>query len=277
MTALQGAELETFVTRLFAEYGLDYRGYSTASLGRRLARRLQLEGLSSLRLLFDRLKEDRALLVRLVDDLSVVVTSMFRDPEFFLALRKSVVPILGTYPYFRIWHAGCASGEEVYSLAIILEECGLLARARIYATDINESALATAKARIVPIEKMRDYTRQYQLAGGERAFSDYYSARYNEARLAERLAERIVFASHNLSTDGVFCECQLIVCRNVLIYFSPEAQQSVLSLFDDSLCALGFLALGSKETLRFSQLAQRYQPVTAPEKIYRKMQPGAVP
>ncbi len=204
-------------------------------------------------------------------DLSVSVTSMFRDPNFYKAFRTQVVPLLRTYPFIRIWHAGCSTGEEVYSMAILLQEEGLLDRSRIYATDINEAVLRTAKAGIFPIDKMQEYTQNYLRAGGARSFSEYYTAAYEGALFSPSLTANVVFAQHNLVDDRSFSEFNVILCRNVMIYFDRALQNRVHQLFYESLPTYGILALGSKESLRFSTFEDRYEELDAREKIYRKI------
>jgi chemotaxis protein methyltransferase CheR len=213
---------------------------------------------------------DRAAMERLLLDLSINVTSMFRDPGFFAAFRQHVVPALRTYPFLRIWNAGCSTGEETYSLAILLREVGLYDRTRIYATDINESVLASAAEGIYPLAKMQEYTENYLAAGGSRSFSDYYRAAYDRAQLDRSLTENVVFAAHNLVSDRSFNEFHVIVCRNVMIYFDRSLQQQVHQLFLDSLVPFGVLALGRKETLVHSDHAERFDVVDDLERIYRK-------
>jgi chemotaxis protein methyltransferase CheR len=207
---------------------------------------------------------------RLLLDLSINVTSMFRDPSFYAAFRERVVPLLRTYPYTRIWCAGCSTGEEVYSLAIVLHEEDLYGRARIYATDINERVLERARAGIFPLDKMRQYTQHYIRGGGTRDFSEYYVAAYDGARFARELTENVVFAQHNLATDRAFNEFNVILCRNVMIYFDKPLQDRVHELFYESLPTFGVLALGHKESLSFSPFAARYEELDADERLYRK-------
>jgi chemotaxis protein methyltransferase CheR len=214
---------------------------------------------------------DPAVMERLLLDLSVNVTAMFRDPDFYQALRRSVVPLLRTYPFIRIWHAGCSTGEEVYSMAILLHEEGLYRRARIYATDINEVVLRQAKAGIYPLEKMKEYTQNYLRAGGTRSFSEYYTAAYEGVIFSPSLRENVVFAQHNLVTDRSFSEFNVILCRNVMIYFDRTLQNRVHALFYESLPRFGILALGSKETIRFSGYEECYEALDSREKIFRKV------
>jgi chemotaxis protein methyltransferase CheR len=205
-----------------------------------------------------------------LQDLSINTTEMFRDPDFFLAIREQVIPVLKTYPFVKIWHAGCSTGEEVYSMAIILKEEGLLNRTQIYATDFNPSALQKARDAIYGAAQMKDYTLNYIKSGGKHSFSDYYNARYDSAILKKTLKENIVFADHNLVTDSVFGEMNLVMCRNTLIYFNKPLQDKVVGLFRDSLVAGGFLCLGSKESITFSPVREVFEPVVGKWKIFRK-------
>jgi chemotaxis protein methyltransferase CheR len=208
---------------------------------------------------------------RLLLDLSINVTSMFRDPSFFEAMREKVVPHLRTYPFIRVWNAGCSTGEETFSLAILLREEGLYERSRIYPTDINDKVLERARSGVFPLEKMRDYTENYIRAGGTESFSSYYTAEGDIARFDPELLQQVVFAQHNLVSDAPFNEFNLIVCRNVMIYFGKALQDRVHELFYDSLEPFGILALGHKESIKFSKHEDRYEALDAPEKLYRKM------
>jgi chemotaxis protein methyltransferase CheR len=208
---------------------------------------------------------------QLLLDLSINVTAMYRDPHFYVAFREKIIPLLRTYPFIRIWHAGCSTGEEVYSMAILLQEEGLYDRARIYATDINEVVLQRAKAGIFPLDRMKEYTDNYIKAGGRKSFSEYYTAKYDSALFNPGLTKNVVFSQHNLVTDRSFSEFNVILCRNVLIYFDKPLQSRVQSLFYDSLAMFGVLVLGSKETLKFSEYESCYEQVEPPEKIYRKI------
>ena len=210
-------------------------------------------------------------LERLLLDLSVNVTAMFRDPDFYAALREEVVPQLRTYPFTRIWNAGCSTGEETYSLAILLREEGLYDRTRIYATDINETVLDRARQGVFPLEKMKDYTQNYIRAGGRQPFSDYYVAKYDAAQFQRSLLDNVVFAQHNLVSDRSFNEFQLIVCRNVMIYFDKPLQDHVHRLFYESLAVFGILALGQKETIAFSPFEDRYEELAPNQRIFRKV------
>lgn len=268
--SLRDVELDLLLEGIFRRYGYDFRHYARDSLERRLWRRVQREQLSSLTGLLDLVLHDESAMQRLLSGLSVSVTSMFRDPSFYTALREHVVPVLRTYPSLRVWNAGCATGEEAYSLAILLHEAGLYGRSRIYATDLDERALVTASQGMFPLAKMREYTANYLAAGGGRSFSDYYLTAYDRARFHRSLARNIVFSQHDLVADGSFNEFHLIVCRNVLIYFDRDLQERVLQLFWDSLVHAGVLALGPRETLRQSSFAGRYRDVDPHERIFRR-------
>jgi len=268
---LEQIEIELLLEGIYQQYGFDFRSYAYASIRRRLWKRIEAEGLSTISGLQDQVLHNPSMMEKLLLDLSINVTSMFRDPSFYRVFREQVVPTLRTYPFIRIWHAGCATGEEVYSMAILLEEEGLYERSRIYATDINEVVLQKAKSGIFPIDRMQEYTENYIAAGGKRAFSDYYTARYGGALFSPGLTKNVVFSQHNLVTDRSFSEFNVILCRNVLIYFDKTLQSRVLTLFYDSLAMFGVLALGSKESLRFSLYEECYEQINGPEKIYRKV------
>lgn len=270
VTALERLEIELLLEGVFRHYGHDFRSYAFTSLRRRLRKRLEAEGLPTFSALQDRLLHDPQAMERLVRDMSVNVTGMFRDPTFFLALRQHVVPILRTYPFVRIWHAGCATGEEVYALAIVLDEEGLYDRSRIYATDMNADALDRAKAGAFPLSRMREYTSNYLQAGGSRSFSEYYTASYDAALFDSKLRRNVLFAQHNLATDTSFSEFNLILCRNVLIYFDRSLKERVYKLFADSLASLGVLCLGRRESLRFTSVENDYDEFDAKERIYRR-------
>jgi chemotaxis protein methyltransferase CheR len=264
-------EVALLLEAIFRRYGFDFREYAPASLKRRLWRRAHAEGLETISALQSRLLHDPACMEQLLLDLSISVTTMFRDPSFYTAFREKVVPLLKTYPFARIWVAGCSTGEEVYSLAIVLEEHGLLERTRLYATDINEAVLERARLGVFSLEKMREYTQNYLLAGGTRAFSEYYLANYDGAVFDRRLVENAVFAQHNLVSDRGFNEFHAIVCRNVMIYFDRSLQGRVFQLFHDSLIRFGVLALGHKETIRYSGFVDRYEELDGVEKLWRKI------
>jgi chemotaxis protein methyltransferase CheR len=269
--SVEEIELGLLLEGVFRLYGFDFREYAAASLRRRVWRRVHAEGLSTISGLTERLLHDPATMERLLLDLSINVTAMFRDPTFYVAFREQVVPLLRTYPYTRIWVAGCSTGEEVYSLAILLDEEGLYERTRIYATDINESVLERARVGMFPLEKMQEYTQNYIRAGGTRAFSEYYVAAYDDAQFTRTLIDNVVFAQHNLVSDRSFNEFHVIVCRNVMIYFDKRLQDRVHELFYESLANFGILGLGHKESIRFTPQEQRYEALDAGEKLYRKV------
>jgi chemotaxis protein methyltransferase CheR len=268
---LEELELQLLLEGVFRRYGFDFREYAPASLRRRVWRRVHAEGERTISGLLERLLHDTASMERLLLDLSITVTAMFRDPSFYLAFREKVVPHLRTYPFTRIWVAGCSTGEEVYSLAILLKEEGLYERARIYATDINESVLERAQTGVFPLDKMKEYTHNYLKAGGARAFSEYYLAAYDGAQFQRSLVENVVFAQHNLVSDRSFNEFNVVVCRNVMIYFDKRLQDKVHRLFYESLTNFGVLGLGHKESIHFSPYADSYEELDAREKLYRKV------
>jgi len=273
--AAEQLELETLELRLLLEgvyrhYGYDFREYAFASLRRRVWRRVQAEQLGSITALTDRLLHDPGCMARLLGDLSINVTSMFRDPHFYVAFAEHVVPQLHTYPFTRIWVAGCSTGEEVYSLAILLTEHGLYDRTRIYATDINQLVLEQAREGVYALDRMQEYTENYIRAGGKRAFSEYYVAAYDGALFDAGLRENVVWAQHNLAQDRGFNEFQVILCRNVLIYFDKALQNRVHRLFYESLARFGTLCLGNKESIRFSAYESCYEEVDAAARMYRR-------
>ena len=268
---LERIEVDLLLEGIYRQYGFDFRSYAFSSLKRRLWKRIQAEGLGSISELQARVLHDPSALQRLLLDLSVNVSTMFRDPGFYVAFREKVVPVLRTYPFIRLWHAGCSTGEEVYSMAILLQEEELYDRARIYATDINDVVLQSARAGIFPLDRMQEYTDNYLKAGGARAFSEYYTARYDGALFSPGLTRNVVFAQHNLVTDRSFAEFNVIFCRNVMIYFDRQLQNRVLRLFHESLPVYGILALGSKESLRFTDFEEAYDAVDQRERIYRRI------
>ena len=268
---LERIEIELLLEGIFRHYGFDFRAYAYASIRRRLWKRIEEEGLASVSALQERVLHEPEMMEKLLLDLSINVTAMFRDPSFYVAFRKHVVPMLRTYPFIRVWHAGCSTGEEVYSMAMLLREEGLYDRSRIYATDINEVVLKRAKAGIFPLERMQEYTDNYLRAGGKKSFSEYYTAKYGGALFDQSLTKNVVFSQHNLVTDRSFSEFNVILCRNVLIYFDKTLQSKVHSLFYDSLAMFGVLVLGSKETPRFMAHEECYEQIAPPEKIFRKV------
>src|SRR5690554_5379520 len=271
MIQLSDEQIDLVLNDVLEIHGYDFLNYSRTSLQRRMVRLLSLDKFSSFAEFRYRIKTDQDYLNRFVAQITVNVTEMFRDPDFYLTLRNDILPLLATKPLIRIWHAGCSTGEEIYSMAILLQEANLLHKSRIYATDINPAVLDTAREGIFPLTQMKAWSENYILAGGKRDFSSYYTANYDRAKFDSALAERFVLSTHNLVSDRSFNEFQLILCRNVLIYFDKPLQEKVLTLFDESLESLGFLALGTKETLKFTPLAERFQQVERDQKIWRKM------
>ena len=265
-------EIDLLIRAIYLKYGYDFRDYSKASRRRRILGRLSKSKLSTISEMQHKLLHDPVFFEKLLLDLTVNVSEMFRDPLFFKAVRETVAPELKKLPFTKVWHAGCSTGEEVYSMAILLREEGILDASTIYATDVNEAVLADAKKGVFPIEKMKDYTRNYKMAGGLASFADYYTARYDHVIMDRGLKKNIVFSDHNLVTDGVFGEMDLIICRNVLIYFNRDLQDRVFGLFTESLRAGGFLCLGSKETIMFSKYANSFESVFKREKIYRRIE-----
>jgi chemotaxis protein methyltransferase CheR len=261
-------ELELLLLAIYRLSGYDFRNYMRSSIMRRAQSRMNAEKLTSITSLTEKIIHDERVLSDILKDFSINVTEMFRDPDFFKALREEVIPLLKDLPEIRIWHAGCSTGEEVYSMAILIEEEGLADRTKIYATDMNETVLKKAQSGTMPLHKMQAYTKNYILAGGKKSFSEYYSADSEAAHLNDILKKNMVFAQHNLVTDGSLNEFHLIICRNVLIYFNLQLQQQVFRLFDSSLSHDGFLGLGTKESVRTDQgFLEAFNPK---EKIYRK-------
>jgi chemotaxis protein methyltransferase CheR len=269
-------DLETIETRLLLEaiyqyYGFDFRDYAPASLRRRIANALRAERLQTISALQDRLLHSSACMERFLLHLAIHVTSMFRDPHFYRTLRERVVPLLRTYPFIRIWHAGCSTGEEVYSMAILLHEEGLYERCRIYATDISEMALRQARAGIFPLSRIKEYTSCYLESGGSRVFSEYYTAAYDNAIFHSALKHNIVFSPHNLAQDSLFNEFNVILCRNVLIYFNKQLQERVHNLLYQSLAIFGVLGLGQQETMKFGPREDNYEEIESGTRLYRRI------
>jgi chemotaxis protein methyltransferase CheR len=264
-------ELRMLIEAIYLQYNYDFRDYTGASQKRRVLHALREMDCDSISALQARVMHEPAAFSQLLQFLTIPVTEMFRDPSFFASLREQVVPFLETYPSLKIWIAGCSTGQEVYSMAIMLREEGLLERSILYATDINPQSLETARRGVFPLDQMQLYTENYQAAGGKRAFSDYYTAAYGGALFDRSLIENVTFADHSLSTDSVFSETHLVSCRNVMIYFNKRLQDRVFGLFHESLCHRGFLALGSKESIDFSAYAGRFEPLVKRERIYRKL------
>ncbi|HLZ88619.1 MAG TPA: protein-glutamate O-methyltransferase CheR [Puia sp.] len=271
---LQNEELQLLLNDIYTRYGYDFTEYSKASLQRRVQRLFALDKFPSFAEFRYRLQHDSQYFRRFVEEITVNVTEMLRDPSFYRTLRMTILPVLATYPFIRIWHAGCSTGEEVYSMAILLKEEGLLHKSLLYGTDINPLVIEKARKGIFPVSQMQKYSENYIQSGGLRDFSSYYTANYHLAKFDSSLTGKMIFSTHNLVSDFSFNAFQLILCRNVLIYFERELQTKVFGLFDYSLENFGYLALGSKESLRFSPMADRYRQVGR-EKIWRKVhEPG---
>lgn len=267
---IEKIELELFLDAIYRRYGYDFRHYARASVRRRARYILSKSGYERLSDLLPLLLHDEDFANKTIYDFSITVTEMFRDPDFYCAVRSKVAPYLETYPFIKVWAAGCATGEEVYSLAILLQEEGLYNRSKIYATDFNDIALKKAAEGIYPLKDVRQYTANYQKACGSRSFADYYHAEYDSAIMDQSLKSNIIFTNHNLVADGSFSEVQVIFCRNVLIYFDRSLQNWVLNMFANSLSRGGFLCLGSKETLEFSSVYDQFKVIDSEERIYQK-------
>jgi len=267
---LEALEIDLLLEAIFRRYGFDFRGYAPSSLRRRVRAAVEAEGVATVSGLLEKVFHDASCLERVLLGLSVNVSAMFRDPRFFLAFRRHAIPLLRTYPFVRIWQAGCSTGEEVYSLAILLQEEGLYDRCRIYATDMNEVVLRKAREGIFPLDVMQKYTVNYLASGGTRAFSDYYTAAYDHVILRPSLRERVLFSQHNLVSDGVFNEFNVILCRNVMIYFTRPLQERVHKLFHRSFANFGLLGIGSHESLRFLPVEHEYEPLVPGEKLFRR-------
>lgn len=267
---IEDIELETLINDVYDYYGFDFGSYAKASLKRRVSRLYQMDGFANFHEFLSKVKYDPEYYKHMVDEITVNVTEMFRDSSFYTLMRNEVLPLLGTKPFIRIWHAGCATGEEVYSMAILLKEAGLLQKTLLYATDINEKVLETAKKGIFPLRMMKEYSENYRDAGGKEDFSNYYIANYGIAKFNEELNQRMIFSQHNLVSDTSFNEFDLILCRNVLIYFDNDLQKRAINLFDESLAILGFLALGTKETIKYSISPNKYKQLDK-EKVWRKI------
>lgn len=273
---IENIEINLLLEAIFQRYGYDFRNYARASIKRRILSFLAMnpeiigaedENISKL---IPQILYDEDLFQKLLQYFSITVTDMFRDPEFFKALREKVIPYLKTFPHVRIWHAGCSSGEEVYSMAIILKEEGLYDKTTIYATDFNDDALDNAKKGIYKLETGKEFSKNYQKSGGKKSLASYYHANYDAMIFDKNLIKNVTFSNHNLVLDGSFGEMHLILCRNVIIYFDKTLQGKIFNLFDDSLCDNGFLGLGSKETLSFSNVEKDFSVFDKKWKIYQK-------
>jgi len=263
-------QLDLLISDIYDYYGYDFGGYSRASFRRRIDRIYKLDGFVHFHDFLSKVKTDADYFKRLTEEITVNVTEMFRDPSFYKVLREEILPALHSKPFIRIWHAGCSTGEELYSMAILLSEAGLLHKSLMYATDLNQTVLETAKKGLFSLKLMKEYAQNYRDSGGKRDFSEYYIANYGLAKFDENLSQRMVFSQHNLVSDSSFNEFDLIICRNVMIYFDKELQDRALQLFDDSLAKLGYLALGSKETIKYTSIQKKYEQLRK-EKIWKKI------
>ena len=268
----ENLEIELLLEAIYRMTGYDFRGYMRSSIARRINNRLNKDHLTTISELLGKVIHEEGYVNNLLNDFSINVTDMFRDPEFFYAFRKKVVPVLKHLPEIRIWHAGCSTGEEVYSMAILMEEEGLADKTKIYATDMNEKVIEKARQGAFPLKRMQSYTKNYLQAGGLDAFSEYYKTDMQFAYFRPSLSRNIVFAQHNLVTDGSFNEFHVIICRNVIIYFTLDLQAKVFQLFDESLSPGGFLGLGNKESLKIMEMADTYLEVDINQRLYRKKQ-----
>ena len=269
--SISDQEIAALLEAIYQRYHYDFRQYAIASLRRRLLQAMNRFACATLPELQQNVLQNPTMFPRLLEYLTVQVSELFRDPDFFLAVRRQVIPLLATYPSIKVWIAGCSTGEEAYSFAILLAEAGLLERTRIYATDINDQSLRTAQSGVYALDRMKQFTLSHRAAGGHGSLSDYYHASHESAVMAPNLKQHITFADHSLATDSIFSEVQLVSCRNVLIYFARELQDRALGLFNDALCRRGFLCLGSKESVRFSAYASRFEEWNRELKIYRRV------
>jgi len=268
-------ELQLLLNAIYLKYHYDFRGYAAASMKRRLRSAMPHFGCQTLSQLQDRIVHDPTTFAALLGFLTVPVSEMFRDPSYFRSIRERVVPVLRTYPSLKIWVAGCSTGEEAYSLAILLREERLLDRTLIYATDINAHTLQKAEAGVYDADRIAGFTENHRRSGAASSLSDYYTARYGRAVLDKSLRKNIVFSDHSLATDSVFAEVQFVSCRNVLIYFDRTLQERALGLFTESLCRKGFLGIGAKESLRSSTYARSFVEVVREDRIYQKTEGAA--
>ncbi len=270
LNKIEAIEFDLLLLAIKKRHGHEFEHYAANSLKRRIKYHCEKLGYQHISQLMPNVLHDEEFFEDFLNTISVPVTEMFRDPDFFAILRQQIIPVLKTYPNIKIWHAGCATGEEVYSLAIILKEEGLYDKCKIYATDFNEKTLNQAKKGIFSMTKMKQYTENYYLAGGENSFADYYLAHKQNVQMVPSLSKNIIFAKHNLASDQVFGQFHLILCRNVLIYFGRDLQDRVFSLFNSSLSPLGFLCLGSHESIDYSGSKKHFVNVVESQRIYRK-------
>lgn len=266
---IEDRELEILINEVYENYGYDFSGYSMASFKRRVDRLYQLDAFTNFQSFLQKIIDNSDYFSRMVEEITVNITEMFRDPHFYKVLRTEILPVLATKPFIRLWHAGCSTGEEVFSMAILLKEANLLDKSLLYATDISPMVLDVARKGVFPLRMMKQYSENYMASGGKKDFSHYYTANYGLAKFGEDLSSKMVFSQHNLVSDRSFNEFDLILCRNVLIYFDKDLQERAFHLFDDSLSKLGYLALGTKETIKYTSMQKRYKQFEK-EKIWRK-------
>ncbi|RZT93398.1 chemotaxis protein methyltransferase CheR [Ancylomarina subtilis] len=264
-------EIPLILEAIYQKYGYDFRKYSRSHIKRRLLHRMAIGHFESISQMQNMALRSKDFFMELLEDLSINVTEMFRDPEFYASFRENVIPSLKTYPFIKIWHAGCSTGEEVYSFAILLREEGILDRCQVYATDFNRKVLEIAKQGIYPIRNLEQFERNYKKSGGKSKLSDFYTMKYGSIKLDQNLVKKVVFADHNLVTDSVFAEVNLIICRNVLIYFDKDLQSRVINLFHESLSSSGHLCLGTKESLKFTSKEYHFLDIDPKQKIYKKI------
>jgi chemotaxis protein methyltransferase CheR len=271
--ALQDSEIEIklLIDAIYLKYNYDFRNYSKASQKRRIEQGMSALKCQTISELQSQVLHDPAVFMQLLQYLTIPVSEMFRDPSYFLSIREQVVPVLKTYPSLKIWVAGCSTGEEAYSLAILLQEEGLLDRSIIYATDINPVSLEKAKKGVFSLDKMEAYAENYHAAGGKQSFERYYTGAYDGALFNKELAEKITFSDHSLATDSVFSETHFVSCRNVVIYFNKALQNRAYGLFHESLCRRGFLGLGHKESLDFSSFSHQFEAIVKKDRLFRKL------
>lgn len=268
-TNVDDIEIQLLLDAIYQRYGYDFHLYSPASLRRRIMHRLSSTEFNNISDMIPVMLHDQDFFHHFLQDMSITFTEMFRDPSVYRYIREEVIPYLRTYPYIKIWHAGCATGEEVYSMAILLHEAGLLEKCQIYATDFNDYALSEAKEGIYDVKNFKEYKNNYIESGGQKNFEDYYDSKYNVVKIKNFLSKPVTFSSHNLVCDTVFGEMHLIVCRNVMIYFRSELQKRVLQLFLDSLSQRGFLCLGTKESIRDQCIASQLVAMSNEHRLYR--------
>jgi chemotaxis protein methyltransferase CheR len=267
---LEDREITVLIKEVYKYHGYDFSGYSAASFRRRVDRLYQIDNFENFSEFLSKVSSDKVYFDHFVEEITVNVTEMFRDPSFYKTLRTAILPTLAIKPFIRVWHAGCSTGEEVFSVAILLKELNLLHKSMLYATDLNNSVLDAAKKGLFPLRTIQQYAENYRIASGKNDFSDYYTANYGFAKFNDELISRMLFSQHNLLIDGSFNEFDLILCRNVLIYFDKDFQRIALELFDQSLSKSGYLALGTKETIKFSTIQPRFKQIEK-EKIWQKI------